>query len=139
MTLKLRTEAKTETLTNENSAFDDSGYQETSFVIKYIPLTRTQEQAIVNKYTKYSRRQQRDKVDTAAVDIERFCRTVKSWEGICDYKGQEVPCTDENKKVIAELEPIFSGLVLVAIYGKGFLNESSEPDKPTKEEAEIKN
>lgn len=140
MVLKLRTESKTETITNENPAFDDSEYRNSDFSISYVPLSRTQEQALINKHTKFSRRQQRDKVDTAMVDIERFCKTVKAWKGVCDNDGKEIPCNEENKKTIAELEPIFSGLVMVAIYGRGFIGElENEGEGEGREDAEIKN
>jgi hypothetical protein len=45
----------------------------------------------------------REELDVDSMYYERFDKTVIEWEGIGDENGKPIPCTPENKRMVANL------------------------------------
>lgn len=78
-------------------------------IIEVAPMSQTQLSKLREKHVKYSfqRGQRVEEVDYNSIHRSRVSKTIVDWEGILDEAGKPVPCTDEAKALIADLNPDF--------------------------------
>lgn len=98
---------------NKNEVFEDTPYAEKEFRILVEPATRPEIAVIRKKFTKI-KRFGTEHTSEEAVAEELFVRQVKKWEGIVGANGKEIPCDDNNKRMIAQKIYYFASLVNLA-------------------------
>ncbi len=78
------------------------------------PLTAAEVERIRRKHTKISfvRGERVEETDWGKVTQDMFCACVRDWKGICDEEGNPIACTEENKRLVAELNTGFAGEVI---------------------------
>lgn len=69
------------------------------FTVK--PMNNDELSRLRKRHTSQKRGQ--DVLDVDAMYYERFDKTVMDWEGIGNEKGVALPCTPENKRMVANL------------------------------------
>ncbi len=82
-------------------------------------LTPTELDQLRESHTtwKGSGRTSREVTDTIALARDIFVRTVTGWENAQDTHGNDIPCTDENKRLVYEHDQQFAAQVVEAING----------------------
>lgn len=89
-------------------------------VVYYLrPITSAMARKVMQKHTKFSRRNGETRDDMAIHD-EMLDYTIAKWDGM-NYRGSDAPCTLENKK---RLPPPIQG----AIIDRAQMGSDSKPD-----------
>ena len=126
---KMKDFDKTITITNKNEEFSNTGYCDIPFTITAKPLTKNLTKII----TKKSMRKRGD-FDIIEYKSNIFINCVISWTGIKDdNSGEEIECTEENKKIIDERYQSFVNCVVNAI-SNHYDNEMRELNEDFEEE-----
>lgn len=96
------------TIDQNHTCFEDSEFENYSFTIKIIPLTKTQ----WKQYRKES--QTKQGIDENIFSSKIFQNHVVGWTDIKDDEGNEIKYSEENKKLIDDSCPFFSSRVASA-------------------------
>jgi hypothetical protein len=87
-------------INGSHKAFEGTPMEGADFEIVAKPVSREEYARIQRKHSKFVRGLER--VDSAAVAVEMFVFSVKSWRGLVDKKsGQPLPCDEKTKRHIA--------------------------------------
>ena len=83
-------------------------------LVEIKPLTVGEVDRIRKKHTKtfFVRGEKKEEPDPIKIMQDMFCTCVVNWENIKDEEDNPIPCTPENKKLIAELNPNFASEVV---------------------------
>lgn len=92
------------------------------------PLSASEIMEIERKHTKRRFRQGQwiEERNDRKFAEEVWCRTVLNWENIFDEDGNPLPCTDENKKLVRDLNPEFALEVLERAREAGRVAQEAE-------------
>ena len=102
--------------------FEKTEFEDLGFRVKVKPLTRTE----LRRIRREAQTSKGLDIDTAMPKI--FTAQVIDWQ-LKDARGEQIPFSDENKKVICESFPNFANLVAAACMGSNVQTASEDEIK----------
>jgi len=123
MGLRLRTQESTFRVEYREKESADGKTREGEILATFIvrPLTPTRMKKVLSHHkivewdspAKDEKKERFESYDFLGITFDRVRKTIIDWEGILDEKGNPLPCTDENKLLVFELNIEIINYVLV--------------------------